>query len=116
MKVIGMTDDEYICTIRHAELEKFLNQYYGKEPKLKVGSVIDLGRGYDFKEETINALKETEKFIKANQSIITGVLNGITLLTKSAEEGDDETKSRTRVPVKICPVCKETVYGKPETY
>lgn len=49
MKVIAKADDStYICEVSHDELEKFLNQYYGKQPKLSVGDSVNLGQGYDF--------------------------------------------------------------------
>jgi hypothetical protein len=49
MKVIAKANDStYLCEVSHDELEKFLNQYYGKQPKLSVGDSVNLGQGYDF--------------------------------------------------------------------
>lgn len=56
MKVIGIADDgEYICQVSHTEIEKLTDKYYGNlAGKLKPGSEMDLGAGYDFR----NAIKK----------------------------------------------------------
>ncbi|MGA7811181.1 hypothetical protein [Bradyrhizobium sp.] len=78
MKVIGITDNEtLICVVGHFELEKFMNLYYGKMPKLSIGDEIDLGKGYDFARDTANALRTTQEFIRANQTVVTAILNGL---------------------------------------
>jgi len=80
MKVIGVVQDEvYICQLTHKEIEKFLNLYYNKMGKIKVGDDIDLGKGYDFHNDAINALKKTEEFIRGNKHIIEAITNGITV-------------------------------------
>lgn len=48
MKVIGLSDSDYICVVNHTELEKLTDKYFGKLEKLKVGSELDLGEGYNF--------------------------------------------------------------------
>lgn len=54
MKVIGIAEGgKYICQVSHTELEKLADKYYGNLEKLKPGSEMDLGAGYDFR----NAIK-----------------------------------------------------------
>lgn len=83
MKVIGTAtasyDPEYIVTLRHSELEKFLGLYYTREKfqHLKVGDTVDLGRGYDYTQQIANAMRTTQEFVKANQAIVTAILNGL---------------------------------------
>ena len=49
MKVIAkISEGQYICEVSHDELEKFMNQYYGKMGRLSVGQEVSLGKGYDF--------------------------------------------------------------------
>lgn len=64
MKVIGKTrtgwDAEYICTVKHCELEKFLGLYYNKLKEIEVGEVVDLGKGYD---HAAAAIEERRKSI-----------------------------------------------------
>lgn len=88
MKVIGMTktdsgSDQYICTVTHNELERFLNLYYnraaGELSKLKIGDTLDLGRGHDFARQVCEALVKTEDFIKANQEVVRAILTGLNI-------------------------------------
>lgn len=92
MKIIGTvkSDGPYIAEVSHAELEKFMNLYYGRLSKLQVGDEIDLRKGYDFHIETNAALKKTEEFISANKEVIQSILNGITLLSNSKERDQHE--------------------------
>lgn len=79
MKVIGIVDDyTYLCEMKHTEIEKFTNLYYDKMKKMRVGDVLDLGKGYNFHIETLDALRKTEEFIKANKDVINAIMNGIT--------------------------------------
>ncbi len=49
MKIIGESgNNKYICIVDHYEIEKFLNLYYDKLKKPKIGDEIDLSRGYDW--------------------------------------------------------------------
>jgi hypothetical protein len=49
MKVIAkVSDSMYICEVTHAELEKFMGQYYGKMGNLSVGQAIDLAQRHNF--------------------------------------------------------------------
>jgi hypothetical protein len=60
MKVLALVDREtYLCEVKHKELEKFLNLYYGKLEALKVGSEVDFGKGHDFHDDAINAMRRT---------------------------------------------------------
>lgn len=56
MKVIGMIDSStYLCEVSHSELEKSVDLYYGNLDKLRVGSTLNLGDGYDFRADIKNA-------------------------------------------------------------
>lgn len=90
MKVIGLAAEpygrkRYICEVEHHEIEKFLDLFYNKLPELKVGEVVDLGRGHDYAEQIGTALGTTQKFIEANQKTITAILNGLNIQRIVAE-------------------------------
>lgn len=77
MKVIGKGAGDYICTVSHTELEKFMNLYYGSMKKLEIGDTFDFGKGHDFASEAKDAMRKTQDFIKANQQVVTAILNGL---------------------------------------
>lgn len=77
MKIIGTGAEGYICTLRHTELEKFLNLYYGNLKNLQVGETVDLGKGYDFAHDAAEAMRKTREFIESNQKVVTAILNGL---------------------------------------
>ena len=81
MIVIGLgASDEYICKIKHSELEKYFNLYYNKMNRLKVGDTVDLGTGHDFASDTRRALQTTEEFIKDHKKIIDTIMQGFCVL------------------------------------
>ncbi len=92
MRVIGnIKKDRYVCEVSHNELEKFLDRYgYQKEnlDGLKAGDFVDLGKGYDFNKDALEAMKKTEEFIKANKSVIEAIMTGISVAGKTAEVED----------------------------
>lgn len=58
MKVIGMGEhDAYLCLVTHTELEKLADKYYGKLQRLRVGSEMNLGAGYDFRSDIQTACR-----------------------------------------------------------
>jgi len=66
MKVIAKaSDSKYICEVSHDELEKFMNQYYGKLGKLSVGQDVNLGQGYDFSARIEQACKQMAEAVRA---------------------------------------------------
>ena len=66
MKVIAKANEStYICEVSHDELEKFLNQYYGKRAKLSVGESVNLGQGHDFAGRIESAYNRMEEAMKA---------------------------------------------------
>jgi hypothetical protein len=93
MKVIGIAsenyDRRYICELDHTEIEKFMGLYYGKMEKLKIGEIIDLGRGYDFASEISTAMSKTSEFIESNKKIINAIMNGITIIKNSDAQEDE---------------------------
>jgi len=80
MKVIGrVNNDKYICEVNHIELEKFMGLYYNNMKRLDIYEELDLSKGYDYYTDTMEALDETKKFIKANSKIIQAIMNGLTI-------------------------------------
>lgn len=74
MKVIAkISESRYLCEVSHDELEKFLDQYYGKLSKLSVGGEVNLGQGYDFAARIENACKKMaeamEEFDRARNTM-----------------------------------------------
>lgn len=90
MKVIGEVErgDIYICQVSHNELEKFMNLYYNKMSKWRVGDEIDLGKGYDFFQHTKDALRKTEEFIDSNKDVIEMIVTGISLMTRGGSNNE----------------------------
>jgi hypothetical protein len=89
MKVLGTTGDytsKYICEVSHSEIERFLNLYYNKMGKLKVGDEVDLGRGHDFARETKSAMEKTQAFIESNKAIIEAIFNGIQIAGRTQQQ------------------------------
>ena len=77
MKVIGKNEDDYIVTVSHYELEKFMGQYYGKMDRLKIGDDVNLGAGYDYMTDTKSAMDTTRQFIKDNEKVINAIIRGL---------------------------------------
>lgn len=69
MKIIGKGDNgEYICQVSHSEIEKCFDKYYNKLEKLDVGQSIDIGEGYNFR----NQIKDLcDKIIAADEAYST---------------------------------------------
>lgn len=93
MKVIGLAGSEYIATFSHDELERFFNLYYGKMEKLRVGSEVDLGKGFNFAHQAASALRDTAEFIKSNQKVVDTILNGMNYIALAAEAKPAEVQS-----------------------
>ena len=93
MKIIGIAgdryDSEYVCTVSHKEIEKFLDLYYNKMEKPKVGDEIDLGKGHDFYQQTQNALKKTQEFLESNAAVVNAIISGIKVLSIDHEEANE---------------------------
>lgn len=75
MKIIGMVENGlYICQVSHTELEKLTDKYYGKLPKLEVGSTMDLGAGYDFRSDIQkvchNVIEATKSFGQTQHTLL----------------------------------------------
>ena len=96
MKIIGISKnhgEEYIAIVSHSEIEKFLNLYYGNQPRLKVGQEIDLGKGCDFHTKTLGALSETKKFIEQNKSVIDTIFTGISIMGNNGWKAEENKES-----------------------
>ena len=92
MKVIGTTngtyDGDYICTVTHTELEKFMGLYYDKMKRLEVGAALDLGKGCDHALEIKGALDATRRFVQGHQAVIRAICSGLSIeaLARAAQE------------------------------
>lgn len=75
MKVIAKaSESKYLCEVSHEELEKFMNQYYGKMSKLSVGQDLNLGQGYDFAariEAACKSMADAMKEFGRSQQVMT---------------------------------------------
>ncbi|OHD24889.1 MAG: hypothetical protein A2Y38_16285 [Spirochaetes bacterium GWB1_59_5] len=82
MKIIAHIEDEtFVCSVTKKEIEQFLNLYYNKMGKLKVGDEVDLGQGYKFHQEAIDAMKKTDAFLSANKSVMEAIFKGISIVS-----------------------------------
>ncbi|HYE70643.1 MAG TPA: hypothetical protein VD932_03875 [Aquabacterium sp.] len=87
MKVIAkVREDEYVCTVKHSEIEKFLDLYYGNMKTLNVGQEVDLGKGHDHAAEIRSAMRATRELIEKHQPVVTAILNGLRIEAKAAGE------------------------------
>lgn len=85
MKVIGTGSEgyskEYICTITHTELEKYLGLYYSQDDKklksLKVGDEVDLTKGFEYAGQISDALRQTREFVESHRKVVSAILNGL---------------------------------------
>jgi len=93
MKVIAIKDSgTYICEVTHTEIEKHMNLYYNNMPRLREGSAMDLGEGYEFHQKTVAALRETRKFIDENKKVIECILNGVSLVSRVRQPKKETSK------------------------
>lgn len=89
MKCIATVDSKkYICEVSHDELEMFMNLYYNKMDRLKVGDEVDLGKGYKFDSNTREALRKTSEFIAANRTVLDAITEGISVMSILAEKSE----------------------------
>ena len=90
MKVIAIIEPgtlgKYMCEVNHKEIEKYRNLYYGDMSCLKTGDKIDLGKGYDWHQDTVQALEQIKGFLKSHQKIITAITTGL-LFAAGEEDG-----------------------------
>ena len=74
MKIIGHVGENYIAEVSHHELEKSLDKYFGKLKDLAVGQELDLGDGYDFRDDIRQLcrlmIEASEKFGRAQDSLL----------------------------------------------
>lgn len=74
MKVIAKNADGYICQVSHTELEKLTDKYYGKLDRLSEGAEMNLGAGYDFRDDIRRACTDmvgaTKQFECSQKSML----------------------------------------------
>lgn len=86
MKVIGNTQNGYVCEVNHSEIEQFLGLYYNKKSKLKIGEEVDLGAGYNWESKIASALRQTQEFVKETRPIIQNMMEGYSILANLSKE------------------------------
>lgn len=85
MKIIGEgAGGVYLAEVTKEEIEKYFNLYYNKSPKdmMKIGSVIDLGKGYNHAQEIAYAMDQTQRFIASNRAVVDAIMNGLTVVSR----------------------------------
>ena len=81
MKVIGEGQNgTYICEVQHTEIEKFMDLYYHKMDRLKIGDEIDFGEGYDFAQKAQSAYESMRKLVEDNKQVIKAIIKGVSVL------------------------------------
>lgn len=75
MKVIGLSGDSYIVEVSHDEIEKVTDKYYRNLSRLKVGDVLNLGEGYDFRKDIHSACKQMVDTISRFESVQKSLFN-----------------------------------------
>lgn len=91
MKVLGIVDSNtYLVEVGHTEIEKFLDLYYGKLSRLKVGEIVDLGRGYDYARDIRDSMKTTRDFVEGHQKVVNAIINGLRIENLTRDEDKPE--------------------------
>ena len=90
MKVIAKaSESEYLCTVSHAEIEKFMDKYYGNTPRLQVGQEVNLGLGYDFSGRIEQACKSMTQAMKDFESARNVMTSFAVAIAKATGEHHD---------------------------
>jgi hypothetical protein len=67
VKILGLAGDKVIAEVDRYELQKVFDKYYNEKgfPELKVGLVMNLGEGYNFREDIRRACGQMNEAVKA---------------------------------------------------
>jgi len=92
MKVIAKVQDgKFLCEVTNREIKEFMNTFNEGSMNMRVGQIIDLGKGYDFARDAIDAMKKTNDFISSNKEVIRTIFEGIKIasvdLVKDSDNG-----------------------------
>jgi len=64
MKVLAKIESgKFLCEVSDYELRKFMKTFGNFS--MNVGQNIDLAEGYDFAQDAVDAMKQTERFISS---------------------------------------------------
>lgn len=92
MQIIGkVNDDTYLAQVTHTELEKAADLYYGKLPKLNVGTTVDLAAGHDYRDEIREACRsmvEASKRFERAQRALLAFARMVCDLPEPAQQGE----------------------------
>lgn len=71
MKIIGESNNgHYVAIVSKDEIEKAFDKFYGKMPAIKVGDIINLAHGYNFRNDiqrVCNSMQESMRHFSAAQ-------------------------------------------------
>jgi len=90
MKIVArINENDFICELNAYELQKFMGNYYSTHHGLKVGEVINLGKGYDHMVKISESLSAMEK-----------VCNDVEKITEAIRCGKQIKKSAIKQALK----------------
>lgn len=85
MKVLAKIESgKFLCEVSDYELRKFMKTFGNFS--MDVGQDINLAEGYEFAQDAINAMRETQSFISSNQKIIETIAKGINIFSDTENE------------------------------
>jgi len=85
MKVLAkIQTGKFLCEVSDYELRKYMNKF--RDFGMDVGREVDLAEGYDFVQDAVKAMEQTEEFISSNKKIIETILKGINVIRKTDDE------------------------------
>ena len=91
MKIIGNAENgNYIAIINHEELEKCFDKFYGKLPKLFVGSQLDIGVGHDFRSDIVKACRNMLDAYKSFETSHTSMMNFAVMVQEANQKIDEK--------------------------
>lgn len=88
MKIMGIIEPgrKYLAEVSQDELEKFMNKYYRNMPRLEVGDTVDLGKGYDFLQETREVCRSLKETIEKGSRYIGPLTEGIVFMADGGKK------------------------------
>ena len=89
MKVLAVVDREkFIVEISQTEVEKVMDKYYAKPPfpDLKVGDMLDLSLGYNFRSDIRSVCNEMRDAMKKFDSARNTLLQFATMVNSQGDE------------------------------
>ncbi|OPY03505.1 MAG: hypothetical protein A4E60_00170 [Syntrophorhabdus sp. PtaB.Bin047] len=88
MKIMGIIEPgrKYLAEVSQDEMEKFMNKYFRNMPRLEVGDTVDLGKGYDFLEQTREVCWSVKELIEKGSRYIGPLTEGIVMMADGGKK------------------------------